>query len=66
MSSAQGFILAGVIISAAASIVVAVINVYQSRRIADIHVLVNDRMDKALAQIEMLKANLEAALKAAK
>jgi hypothetical protein len=57
MTGAQVVILLVALISAGSSIVVAILNVHQNRRIETIHVLVNDRLDRALKEIEQLKKN---------
>ena len=60
MSNPQLLILIGVLITAITSIIVAVINVRQTHAIAQIHIMVNDRLDRALARIEDLKDELKA------
>jgi len=60
MSNPQVLILIGVFVTAITSIVVAVINVRQTQAIAQIHVMVNDRLDRALERIEDLKDELKA------
>ena len=50
-------------ITGAVAVIVAVLNLYQNRKIQAIHVLVNDRLDKALNRIESLEAALKKAEK---
>ncbi len=57
MSLADATLLAA-LIAAAASLTVALITLRQNRKLQEIHILVNDRLTKALGEIETLKARV--------
>ena len=48
-------------ITGAVAVTVAILNLYQNRKIQAIHVLVNDRLDRALSRIESLETALKKA-----
>jgi hypothetical protein len=50
--------LVAAVIGAVTALVITVINLFQSRKLTQIHYLVNDRLDQALKEIDTLKRQM--------
>ncbi len=49
----------GILFTACVTLVVAAMNLHQTRRLNDVHMLVNSRLDKALKTIEELRQEIQ-------